>query len=397
MSERVRRWSTLTKSIVALVCLAAIVYLLHTFQEVVTPLGIALLLAFILNPIVNFLTEKVHMSRATASTIVFLLLVVLLLGTLAAPVAVVPSITRALTSVQSQVEGVIRAIDEFLQEPLEISGYTFDLSEIYGTLSEGLSDFVGDVVDGTLRVLSNIASFVLWLVFIFIAAYYLVKDAERFSHQIDRLAPPGYAEDFQRLRAEISKVWSAFLRAQLLLSVVVALITTALAVVVGLPYAVALGVLAGFMEFVPSVGPVIAAIPAVLLALFQGSATFPAMDPLWFAALVAAVYVVIQQVENNVLVPRIMGGSLNLHPALVLIALVVGGLTGGVLGLLLASPILATGRIAARYIFYRLTDRDPFAEPEEEEEEQRPSKVSRLRRLWTSAASWVKDKLERSD
>jgi predicted PurR-regulated permease PerM len=396
MMERQQRWSTVTKSIVALVALAIVVYLLFTFREVIPPLGMALLLAFILSPIVNFLESRAGMSRGLAASLVFLVLVVLILGSLAAPVAIVPSISRALTSVQSQVEGVIQAIDQLLQEPLEIGGYVFDLSEVYGTLSEGLTSFVGDVVEGTLGIVSNIASLFLWLIFTLIAAYYLVKDARRFSRQLERLAPPGYVDDFKQLRSRISEVWSAFLRAQLLLGVIVAVITTTLAVVLGLPYALALGILAGLMEFVPSVGPVIAAVPAVLLALLQGSqaAYLELLDPLWFAVLVAVTYIVIQQVENNVLVPRIMGGSLNLHPVLVLIALVVGGLTGGVLGLLLASPILATGRVVASYVFCRLTDRDPFAEePEEEEKAKKPSTPRVLKRLWRRAVSWVKEKL----
>jgi predicted PurR-regulated permease PerM len=394
MSEAVRRWNSMTKAIVAMICLAIGVYLLYSFREVIAPLGMALLLAFILNPIVNFMHTRLHMSRGLAATLIFLLLVILLLATLAAPVAVVPSIQRAITSLQTEIEDAIRAIGRFLEQPLEIWDYTFDLSSIYEELSRSLTAFVSNVVQGTLDIVINIASFALWLVFILIAAFYLVKDADRFSNQLDRLAPPGYGEDFRRLRNQITKVWGAFLRAQLLLGVVVAIITSALALVVGLPYAVALGVLAGFMEFVPSVGPIIAAVPAVLLAVLQGSATFPALDPLVFAAVVAVMYIIIQQVENNVLVPRIMGGSLKLHPALVLVALVVGGLRGGILGLLMASPILATGRVLARYIYHRLYDRDPFAEPEKPPEDEKPGA---LRRFWDAAAGWLRRRLEARD
>jgi len=392
MSEPVRRWNSTTKAIVAIVCLAIVVYLLYTFRAVIVPLGMALLLAFVLNPVVNFLSRQLRMSRGLAVSLVFLFLVLLLLATLAAPVAVVPGVTNAVRSVQDELVDLIREMGEFLREPVEIWDYTFDLSSIYDELSQSLTTFVGDVVEGTLAVVINIASFALWLIFILIAAFYLVKDADRFSDQLDRLAPPDYADDVRRLREQVGDVWNAFLRAQLLLGAVLAVITTALALVVGLPYALALGVLAGFMEFVPSVGPVIAAVPAVLLALFQGSTTFPGLDPLVFAAIVAAMYIVIQQIENNVLVPRIMGGSLKLHPALVMIALVVGGLTGGILGLLLASPILATGRVLSRYVYHRLYDRDPFAEPPKPPPQKTEPKG--LKRLWRSVAQWVNKRQE---
>ena len=113
-------------------------------------------------------------------------LVALLLATLAAPVAVVPSISRAVTSVQTDIEGVIREIGEFLEEPLEIGEYTFDLSELYGQLSQRLTTFVGDLVQGLLDFVGTMASFALWLIFILIAAFYLVKDADRFTQQLEK-------------------------------------------------------------------------------------------------------------------------------------------------------------------------------------------------------------------
>ena len=94
------------------------------------------------------------------------------------------------------------------------------------------------------------------------------------------------------------------------------------------------------------------------------------MSKAGFAVLVAAVYIVINLIYNNVLVPRILGRSLRLHPLVVLIAAIVGGLMGGILGMLLAAPILATLRIMGHYVICRLYDRDPFAEAEMEEPPQ---------------------------
>jgi predicted PurR-regulated permease PerM len=181
-------------------------------------------------------------------------------------------------------------------------------------------------------------------------------------------------------------VWHAFLRGQSLLALILAAVTTAIFGAIGVPYAWAMGLLAGILAFIPNVGQVVAAVPPILLAYFRGSVFLP-MNNLGFAILVAAVYVVINLAYNNVLVPLLLGESLKLHPLVIMIAAIVGGLIGGILGMLLAAPTMATLRIISHYIICRLYDRDPFAECKEKPPKQRRSlrqiylaTLSRLRR-----------------
>lgn len=376
MSERVHRWSASTKRIVVVIILVVLALILYRFRAVIPPLVIAVLLAFILDPITDFLTDHLRLSRGMATTVVFLALILAGLGVLAAPVAVVPSIQRAVRSVQIDFARIIADIGAFFEQPVEIGGYSLDLSDVYQDLSVMLRSFVGSVAQGTLDVAFSIASGAFWLIFILIAAFYLVKDADRIIEQLDNLVPPGYRDDVVRLRRQITEVWNAFLRGQLLLGLALAVLTTVACMAVGLPYAGVLGLIAGVMEFVPSLGPIIAMIPAVLVALFQGSSFLP-LGNFWFAVLVAGLYIVIQQIEGNLLVPRILGRSLNLHPLLVLIAIIVGGSLAGILGMLLAAPVLATLRVVGRYVFCRLYDRDPFALLEEEALPPKPGLLKR--------------------
>jgi predicted PurR-regulated permease PerM len=254
---------------------------------------------------------------------------------------------------------VVAELGQFLGRPLQIGEYTLDLSDLYGQLSTVLSNFATSVAEGTLDVVLGVATGAIQVMFILIAAFYMVKDAGRLVRGLDGLAPPAYRQDFVQLRGRIADVWNAFLRGQLLLSAVVAIIVTVACAAIGLPYPVVLGLIAGILEVVPGIGPVLSAVPAVLLALFLGSSHVP-LRPFWMAVLVAGIYVVIQQVENNVLVPRIMGRSLDLHPLIVLTAVVIGGNVAGILGILLAPPLVASLRVIALYVVYRLYDRDPF-------------------------------------
>ena len=393
MAEPVRRWNTSTKRIVVVVLLVLLALVIYRFNAVIPPLMIAFLMAFILDPIVDFITARLHLSRGLATSLVFFVLILGMLGTLAAPATVVPSIARAVRALQIDVIRIITDIGAFFERPLEIRGYSLDLSQLYQELSGMLRTFVGSVAQGTIDVVLEVASGAFWLVIILIAAYYLVKDADRLIEQLDDLAPPGYRDDFVRLRKQIIAVWNAFLRGQLVMGLLMVAITTVAAMAVGLPYAFVLGLFAGVAEFVPNLGPILALIPAVLLALFQGSSFLP-LSNFWFAVLVTWMYLVIQQVEGNLLLPRVMGSSLNLHPLVVLFGIIVGGSLAGILGMLLAAPVLATLRVVGRYVFYRLYDRDPFAEPEEEAE---PPKPGLLRRAGQAALAHLQERVEQTE
>ncbi|MGD2143825.1 MAG: AI-2E family transporter [Anaerolineae bacterium] len=388
-----QHWDTPTKRIVALIVLLFLGLVVHQFRALLRPLVLAFLLAFILNPVVNFLSDRVGLYRGLASALMFLVLLVALLGVLAAPVTAVPSIRRAILSAQLDLKQIIDDIGAFFARQVEVAGYQIDLSDVSRELSAALRRLVESIAQGTLDVVLSIASGAFWVVFILIVAFYLVRDAHRIADYVDQLAPPGYRDDATRLRHEIFRVWNAFLRGQLLLGSAMAVVTAVVDTAIGLPYAWALGLLAGVMELVPNIGPFLAGIPAVLIALIQGSSFIP-LGNFWFAVLVAGLYTILQLIENNFFVPRILGRTLNLHPLAVLIAILAGGQLGGILGVLLAAPTLATFRVLGRYVLCRLYDRDPFAPVIAEEEETPRPKSSVMKKVGEAALQRLQEKVK---
>ena len=231
---------------------------------------IALLMAFILDPFVDFLTDRLHLSRGLATTLVFLVLIVVGLALVATPVAIVPSPREVADAIQSVLRDTLARVDEFLQRPLEIGEYPIDLSGVYEELSTMVQSYIGSVVQGTFKIAGSVAEGAFWLLFILMAAFYLVKDIDHLVEQIDDLAPPGYSDDFVRLRQQIRNVWHAFLRGQLLLALILTVVTTVVFGAIGVPYAWVMGLLAGIMAFIPNIGQIVAAIPLILVAFFQG-------------------------------------------------------------------------------------------------------------------------------
>jgi predicted PurR-regulated permease PerM len=390
MNKAIRRWGAPTKRSVVLILLVLAALVIYRFHPVISPLVIALLVAFILDPVADFLTDRLGLPRAVATGLIFLVLILAILGMLASPAALVRPVQQFIETVRDDFEDFATQVDAFLQQPLKIGVYSFDLSDVYAELSGALTSFARSVAKGTVDVAVSIASGAFWLVFILMAAFYLIKDADRLVERFEELAPPGYRDDLVRLRQQITQVWNAFLRGQLLLGLAMAVMTAVVCSILRLSYPVVLGLLAGVMEFLPSVGPFIAAVPAVLVALFQKT-TFLGMSNVWYAVLVAGAYIVIQQIEGNLLVPRILGRSLNLHPLVVLIGIIVGGNLAGLLGMLLAAPVLATLRVLGYYVFCRLYDRDPFARLEREVAE--PPQPDPLKRAYRAIVCWVRERI----
>lgn len=133
--------------------------------------------------------------------------------------------------------------------------------------------------------------------------------------------------------------------------------------ILGMRNAAALGVISAFLEFIPAIGPVLAAIPAILIALILGPTWVP-LPNIWFAVVIGLIYFALQQFENLYLLPRVVGSRVRLHPAVVIVGALAGAQLAGILGILLAAPTIAAGKLILGYVFRKLTDQPPFPEVE---------------------------------
>ncbi|MEP7003448.1 MAG: AI-2E family transporter [Chloroflexota bacterium] len=169
------------------------------------------------------------------------------------------------------------------------------------------------------------------LALVLVVTFYLLLDARRFKLIVLRTLEPANRAPARRVFSEIARVFGAYLRSQLIVAISLGLLVTIALSLLGVPYAVLLGVFAGLVELIPMIGPFLGAVPAVLVASTQ---PFPLV--LW----VAIAFVVIQQVESNILVPRLTGNAVGLHPLAAMLALLAGFEAGGVVGALFAVPVV---------------------------------------------------------
>lgn len=369
------QWEASTK-IVALVglllALSALVYLL---RGLIIPVLMAMVVAYILIPAVDLFHYRLRLPRIVAIVVVYALLLALVV---IVPAGTIPGFVNQGVGFVNDIPDYLQTALDLVSEPLVIMGQEIKPLEIM-PLEEAILhvvDYVPTVGVRSVNIFGSLASATIstvgWVIVVLFLSFYMVKDHQRLFASLIRGVPEAYQPEMYALGQELSLTWNAFLRGQLILFAIMGTTVFLLATVIGLPHALLLGFISGLVEFLPQIGAILAMIPAVLIAFVQYDQSWLGvmMGPFGFALLVMVGYILLQQFENYVLVPRVMGNSLNLHPMVVFVAALGGAGLAGILGILLAAPVVASGRVIVRYVYCKLLDIPPF--PDKIQVEQLP-------------------------
>ncbi len=334
-------------------------------RDVLAPFVVGVLIVYLLDPLVERLARVRIGGRHVPRTLVILLVY------LVATILLVELVLLLVGPLVEQVRAIARNapgyVDEINRRLSEVLGWwnRLDLpADVKAAVDKAISDLlanIGSLVPTILRpVFSSVLGFVgsiFGYLIIPVWTFWILRDRPAIVRGFDRAVPDAWRADTWAALGIVRRVFGSWVRGQLILGLVVGIATFVGLLVLGTlvdpvfsRYAVLLAVIAGVMELLPVIGPIISAIPAVLLGATAGA-------PAVIAALV--LYFAIQQVENTILVPKIQGDATNLHPAVVIFALVIGGAIAGLLGAILALPIAATMRDLYIYAFRRAGGMSP--------------------------------------
>ena len=351
MSESTHNRSALDlrwQSLILLIVLGAIVYLL---SPVLMPFVAAALFAYLADPIVDRLERR--MGRGLAVSLVFLIVAIVVTAVLLVLVPFIEhQIGNFLTQLPIWVDWFQTRATPWLEARFGISPDVLDTQRIIGALQANWREAGGFAASALTHVSKSgltVIGWVLNLVLIPVVAFYLLRDWDVLVERIHALIPRSIEPVVSRLARESDDVLGAFLRGQLSVMVALGVFYGVGLWMVGLSVGPLIGMVAGLISFVPYLGAITGVVMGVIAALVQ-------YQDWYHVLLVLGVFVVGQSLEGYVLVPRLVGERIGLHPVAVIFAVLAGGELFGFLGVLLALPFASVAVVVLRYFYQRYTE-----------------------------------------
>ena len=321
----------------SIAALLAAVWLIDILKSVLLPFLIAWLVAYLLEPFVQYNKRLLRAHGRWLPIVMTLFETILVLCAIG--VFIVPSVVREMHQVAdfivryadagSDIPFIPPAVHAFLQQNI-------DFREIAGLLTRedlgNIADFAGRVISGSFGFLMSVFNWFITLLYI----VFIMLDYERLLRGARHLVPPKYRDTFFKIGSDIKSSMNHYFRGQALVAFIVGILFCIGLAIVGLPMAVVMGLFIGLLNMVPYL-QLISLIPTTLLCLVSSVATGVDFWQLWWSCM--AVYIIVQCIQDLILTPRIMGKAMGLNPAVILLSLSVWGTLLGFIGLIVALPL----------------------------------------------------------
>ncbi|MEF9952102.1 MAG: AI-2E family transporter [Clostridium sp.] len=324
------------RKIIAIVITIIFILLIFFSRSVFYPIALSVVLSYILMPLVNKL-EKRHLKRWVASVIVVF---GVLIGLVLICIYVIPGLIRELMGILDNFD----AFDDLIERAMAFIGYENlpqYLRQVIDTtiikLQGDISTYLNSLFEDIFKFAMNLPTYFLAPIFI----YYFLSDKSFFIKKTKFFIPLKYREKSVELTGHINRVIQGYFLSQVILSLLVFVLTFIALFFIGIKYPLVIAIANAFANFIPYFGPLLGYIPALILALTQS------FDKV---IMVSIAFFLIQQIEANIVAPKIVSDCTGMHPVEVMVVLLVGGHFFGGIGLILSVPVAATIKISYRYI-----------------------------------------------
>lgn len=361
------RWSSTTKLLAGLILVGLIAFLIYRFESLIPPLLLIFIISYLFHPLTAMIANNLHISWKAAVNILYAVILILLIGLFTVGgIGLIQQVQSLIHQVQTIVNDLPSLLEQLSGQVFKIGPFEFDMNTInIEAISQQALSFVQPLLGRTGTLVGAIAGGAAqvfgWLFFILTVSYFLMSESSGLRGDLIKIDIPGYSEDLRKLGSQLSQIWNAFLRGQIFIFFLSFVIYVILLSVLGVRYALGLALMAGLAKFLPYIGPAITWVVMALVTFFQASKPFNLEDnPLLYMAIVVIITLVIDQIIDSLITPRIMAQTLKVHPAAVLITALVAANLLGILGVVIAAPSLASVTLLGRYTMRKMFDQDPF-------------------------------------
>lgn len=316
-------------------------------SSIFVPIIISGFLTYLLLPFIRLL-KKIKFGngrRMPHLLAVFIVLIVFLVIVIASFIVLIPSLVTQIAKLVENIPGLVQSSQHMI---LEASHWQWvqemGIKDHMGELQSQLAKFMGSFVQGTANSLSTLigtmTSITITAITVPVMTFYMLNDGDRLVPAIQRFFPASRRDNVADVFSRLNKTISQYISGQAIEMLFVGVFTTVGYFTIGQKYALLLGVIAGITNLIPYVGPYIGIVPALFVAIFQGP---------WQVVWTIVVVVIVQQIDGNLIYPKIIGNSLNIHPLTIIILLLAAGNIAGIGGMILAIPAYAIVRTLTIY------------------------------------------------
>ena len=337
-----------TPQLLKIIIVIDALWILSLVSSIWLPLAVSLVLTFALLPLVRLLTRiKLGKRRYLPRTIAIIISFVVfcaVIGGLAA--YIITPLTKQLIALVDNMPSYILRVETLLnslysqyQNVVIPDALRAKIMTVLNDLAAVAVSLVGQAVKMAFSITTSIIS----LILVPFLTYYFLKDGTHTINGIVRLFPCSIREKTAQVMCDLGRVMSDYIKGQIIISAIIGVLVAAGTSILGLQYSLVFGLLAMLLETIPYVGPICAAVPALLLAYI--------ISPL-LCLKVLIFYLAVHLIEANVVVPNVMGKTVDIHPGILMVALLVGGELYGIIGMMLAVPVTAAARVILRAIWF---------------------------------------------
>lgn len=310
----------------------------------------SIVLSYLLNPFVNFI-EKRGIKRSYSILIVYSFLTAIIVIVLLSLVPKVfnefENLVRLMPSYFNRIYNYFNNL--FVKYSKHIDKLPPGFKEIKEVFLENLKEIQALFINYLRRITNSVMGMfpkMISFIIVPILAFYFLKDKDYFKKKIILIIPKNYRNDVVQIGREVDTVLGKFVRGQLLVAAFVGISTSIALLLIGVDFAIIIGFVAGIADIIPYFGPIIGIMPALVFAILKGP-----IKALW----VIISFIIIQQLECNIIEPKIVGDSVGIHPVVVMLALLIGGSYFGIIGMLFAIPVTIVLKVASSFIIDKIS------------------------------------------
>jgi len=389
------RWSGTTKLVVSLALIAVLLLLLVEFRSYFGLILASFAVTILLWPIVKWFNQRLKISWRLSTVIVYVVVAVVLIGFITwGGLALFAQLQNLITLLSSSLSNFIENLSQWSNQEIILGPLSFTVPELTTKyLGDLLISRVQPILEsaGSLIALavSGGANLIFRMLMMYLIAFFVTSESGSTNSKPSQIFKD-YERDIQQMKAEFSRIWSAFWRGELLVVFIAFVVYVIFLSILQMPFSLGIAIIVALGRFIPYLGAWIGWITMGIVGLIIRPTPFGLL-PAAYTLIIIAIALVIDNIIDNIIRPKVMGDTLRVHPAAVLITALVGLQLFGLLGIMLAAPVFASAKLLFHYILSKLTDQDPWHGIDYQQPGKENLLTKWLRKVGRDISRWTKN------